>query len=138
MARRTVIEAPIAFSGRARHGTRTGYVQGCRCEPCVVANREWKRGWRGQRPLDEYLADLEARREKHGLNAYGRGCRCDVCTQANTEKCRPYVRESNRRRLGIKMDDPVPCPECGVELADKRGLRIHTARIHRSTQPGDE
>lgn len=29
--------------GDARHGTRTGYVKGCRCEPCTQANRDQNR-----------------------------------------------------------------------------------------------
>lgn len=35
----------------AKHGTRSRYVQGCKCERCKAANRRYQRGYmRGRRP----------------------------------------------------------------------------------------
>ena len=28
-----------------RHGTRSGYRAGCRCDPCVESNRVYQREW---------------------------------------------------------------------------------------------
>lgn len=61
------------------HGTATGYVnRGCRCEPCRVAVREYRR-------------DLNAKRQgipkhKHGtVGGYSwLGCRCEACRTAYT------------------------------------------------------
>lgn len=36
----------IAISGQ--HGTKWGYNQGCGCDPCVKANAEWWRAYRGR------------------------------------------------------------------------------------------
>ena len=30
------------------HGTRARYVSGCRCEPCLIGNREYHRKWRAR------------------------------------------------------------------------------------------
>lgn len=43
-ARKTGLEP-----GDYRHGTRTGYLKSCRCEPCTAAKREYDRAWRAAR-----------------------------------------------------------------------------------------
>ena len=72
----------------AAHGTATGYVTGCRCEPCTEANadrcRDMKRSRRQRLADDPSLAP-------HGkASTYSNwGCRCEPCTRAH----RTYFKE---------------------------------------------
>lgn len=76
---------PIGFT--AKHGTRTGYNQGCRCVECVAVQAEYQRTYRRRR--------LEAGDFKHGWGGYYTvGCRCDTCRAAMSA----YVREYYQRR----------------------------------------
>lgn len=45
-ARKTGLEP-----GDYRHGTRTGYLKSCRCEPCTTAKREYDHAWYAARKL---------------------------------------------------------------------------------------
>lgn len=35
--------------GEPQHGSRSRYSKGCRCEPCVQANRDYDAAWRARR-----------------------------------------------------------------------------------------
>lgn len=73
---------------RSPHGTLTRYTQGCRCDECRAASREYARKKYGHRPREEYIVE-------HGAAAYKtRGCRCDVCRAHSAEVKRRY-RESH-------------------------------------------
>lgn len=73
------------------HGTFTGYVRGCRCEPCVNKARENRD--RARRKA------FEKGPPEHGTaKGYGTyGCRCDACRLAFYAKY-PQVRRSRRAR----------------------------------------
>lgn len=62
----------------AKHGTRSCYSIGCRCDDCREANRV-------------YMAECRhsGKPPTHGLSGYKNyGCRCRICTAANTTYCR--------------------------------------------------
>jgi hypothetical protein len=65
-----------------QHGTRTGYVYGCRCQPCRTANEIANRARRRK--------GLEPDDPRHGtLTGYaGCACRCEDCSNANLEYLR--------------------------------------------------
>lgn len=74
---------------KRQHGTRSRFNLGCRCDPCRIADREYKRAWaaarKGKEPesWEEYIARISEGRE-HGASSYSkRGCRCDTCREAN-------------------------------------------------------
>lgn len=73
----------------ARHGTKSKYRTGCRCEACREANRiaSYERRHAGLTP------------PTHGDSGYRNyGCRCPICTRANTERTYGY-----KRRFTIKQ-----------------------------------
>lgn len=76
------------------HGTSGGYCNwGCRCAPCVEANRTKQRRWRASR------VELPIPNHVHGTdNGYvNYGCRCDPCTSAHTDNKRSYLASRSRR-----------------------------------------
>lgn len=63
-----------------QHGTTTGYHNGCRCDACYEANRDYHRARR--------LGLTEPRKlgRTHGLRTtYVHGCRCDQCRTAERD-----------------------------------------------------
>lgn len=73
------------------HGTVTGYLRGCRCAACRVANTERHRVMRANRFARGVPVD-----SMHGTsNAYTHyGCRCVPCRQAQLD----YERDLRRRK----------------------------------------
>ena len=70
------------------HGTMRGYrTQGCRCEACRAANREYQRGARARAALTWAILPES---QQHGTdNAYTNyGCRCGPCRAAATAQRR--------------------------------------------------
>lgn len=67
---------PSHYKHPAKHGTRTRYAKGCRCDPCKTAGYEYRRQAKGSQP------------NKHGTyTAYSwNGCRCDECKAAGARK----------------------------------------------------
>ena len=71
------------------HGTISKYQAKCRCDPCVLANRTYRRQqmriWRGNG-----IPDNDPR---HGTTAgYNAGCKCVPCTTANRDYQRAWAR----------------------------------------------
>lgn len=82
-----------------RHGTRSRYLAGCRCEPCREAKCAYAREYhaRKMRALDPSWTP-DRRKARHGTNSkYAMGCRCEACTEAH----RRY-RTLQSRREGFK------------------------------------
>lgn len=104
-----------------RHGTRSMYLAGCRCEPCKAAQAAYMREKREQRGAN--LAADDPRHGKKGTYDYY-GCRCQACTKANTEA----VKE--RKAKGLPEGDPrhgtrngyttwsCRCPACSKAASD--------------------
>lgn len=69
-SRERALATPVRARGAFAHGTRSAYCQGCRCEPCRTANREYSRGYAGLTitgPKKEYSTRaLEQRRRAKG------------------------------------------------------------------------
>lgn len=115
---------------KVRHGTRTGYVYGCRCKPCVMANREWKRTWAGDVPWDDYVGERREGMQKHGAAAYARGCRCAVCRTARADQMLHDGSSLRRRarRRGVRRTIQAPdtkCSGCGRLFRGEYGLIMH-------------
>lgn len=103
-----------------RHGTRTGYLYGCRCDRCRRAQRDYSSSFSGEyrkakqfKQFKELLADPDDPR--HGTKTgYAYGCRCEECRKANSDYERgrgrrrdPEVeRERRRLRLAEMQADP--------------------------------
>lgn len=81
-----------------KHGTRTRYNDGCRCEECVEENRQDSVRRRRAREAARVMVDGRpvAVGPEHGKVAtYANwGCRCLPCTRANTDRSR----EARQRR----------------------------------------
>jgi hypothetical protein len=67
-----------------RHGTKSGYTQGCRDTCCRTANNEYMRQWR------ETVRNRPVPRHVHGtLNGQKNyGCTCDACREADNQHAR--------------------------------------------------
>lgn len=86
----------------ATHGTASTYRNGCRCEPCRIANTK--------RTRQERQARRERLRVDPSLAPHGRyttyenwGCRCDACSADHEERMRsPEHRESVARSRAKK------------------------------------
>jgi WhiB family redox-sensing transcriptional regulator len=88
-----------------KHGTRWGYMRGCRCDECKQARRDYENTRRadmrdGRRPRPV---------AQHGSRSkYKYGCRCDLCVEANREYSRNYLQigglGENERRLIHLLD----------------------------------
>lgn len=64
-----------ADPGDARHGTKTGYDYGCRCDRCRAATAEVTRAHQ-----------IRSKIKQHGTTTgYGYGCRCAACRAASYE-----------------------------------------------------
>ena len=76
-----------------RHGTRTGYQRGCRCDRCTDAHRVRCAQWR------QHVAPLPDGDPRHGTtNGYRNyGCRCGPCTDANSNAPRPTLTPGSPR-----------------------------------------
>lgn len=83
-----------------RHGTRTDYNRGCRCEQCKYANAEYAKVQRAR------LAKREVPPEVHGtVGGYTNWlCRCGRCSTAHTEY--EHILQANRVARGLAADDP--------------------------------
>jgi hypothetical protein len=104
-----------------QHGSRSGYELGCRCEPCVIANRLYKRKYADDLPYDEYVAQRTAKREKHGAWGYARGCRCVACKTASADRRMPYQKK-------VHTELRTLCPGCGRLFRGQAGLTIHKGK----------
>ncbi len=77
------------------HGTRYGWIQGCRCDECEEGRRVADR-LRRQRRIDRAKADPSI--IPHGELGYADyGCRCEVCTQGKREATRKQRGSEPRR-----------------------------------------
>lgn len=93
--------------GPTPHGTVRGYLYyGCRCAECHQARRDYY----GERPRDEYLAEVT---KGHGTQAwYAKGCRCEECRKAAATARRKYrdshpnvtVHSANGYKNGCRCD----------------------------------
>lgn len=81
----------------ANHGTYRGYLTGCRCPECRMANTANKRKSRDTAKQDP----ARANRAGHGkANTYKNyGCRCAPCKAANREWYRQY---RSRKREAVR------------------------------------
>lgn len=75
-----------AVTGRP-HGLAKSWVEGCRCDICAEAVREYRRGYleRTRREAQMGLRQIP-HGTKNGYTTYA--CRCDACTRASTEAMR--------------------------------------------------
>lgn len=82
------------------HGTRSTYVQGCRCEACTAAHRDYRRASRAGSAYADAAADpTSAITGRHVIadasyNAarrgwYGFACSCGVLVTAELDKVEP-------------------------------------------------
>lgn len=72
---------PVGEKKNLRHGTTTGYKDGCRCDPCREAKRN-SRNPKGTRRANGEPAP-------HGTTTnYQRGCRCQECRKAVADYAR--------------------------------------------------
>jgi hypothetical protein len=72
------------------HGTRSRYVDGCRCQACTAANTAYHAGRKAQRRAWVEANGLPSTVE-HGYSAYVNwGCRCDVCGPAHSTHWREW------------------------------------------------
>lgn len=84
-----------------RHGAAR-YNQGCKCEECVLANRERTRLTRLRRRARFKVTGKLPDKVGHGVMAYiNDGCRCNTCTEAN----RAAGREARRRYAATHRDE---------------------------------
>ena len=97
--------------GLTRHGTLTGYRQGCRGEACPVSPscrtvaREYQKEYRRkQRGVGEF---------EHGTTTgyYARKCRCDECREAMREYSREY-RRKRREAAGVQPSRGFSDSDC--------------------------
>jgi hypothetical protein len=127
----------------ARHGTRTCYDKGCRCEDCREAKNAYNREWYRKKSKE---LGRKPRVARHGTYSKWRlGCRCDSCVKAH----RLYRREQNYR-AGIcspRVDAATlrPLVEClmgfGITLqriarasgASPATLRLKRPEVNRNT-----
>lgn len=103
------------------HGKRSGYtVNGCRCEPCLEANRL-------------YLRDYNARRDAHRGDPLKHERSGEQCKCGNT-RCRLTV---NDERHGTTTGHKAkcicaPCRRAGADSKNaKRGVVLDPARPER-------
>jgi superfamily II DNA or RNA helicase len=120
--------------GDERHGTRTGYVKGCRCTPCTEANVEYNQGREAARQAGEATTDLVPAAPARGklLVLNGRGASRNAMSRALdlNPKTIDEIMGGERKRvtpqvmqviLDLTMDDIVRVD------ADMLGLRIDGA-----------
>lgn len=86
--RKKHLKAMLENPDDKRHGTRTGYLYGCRCEKCS--------GTWSDRQKDYYkrlLVRLEdPNHELHGTTTgYNAGCRCEKCKKRNSQYKKRYA-----------------------------------------------
>lgn len=69
-----------------RHGRKSAYNKGCRCDDCTEANTLAARARR-------LVVRLDANDFRHGtLNGYcNYSCRCAACTAVHNERMRQYM-----------------------------------------------
>jgi len=74
---------PKIFSEEERHGRRSEYDKGCRCDKCVEAKRQHRKALLERGPTKDTV---------HGtIYAYGAlGCRCKKCRERGSEISRNY------------------------------------------------
>jgi hypothetical protein len=71
------------------HGKASSYKNGCRCDACREANRDWQRAYMHRtgrsRPRAVYIAERRANPPPHGTESRytDRRCRCDECKRAS-------------------------------------------------------
>lgn len=91
---RGVTKAAARVGGvHAQHGSRSMYVGGCRCEPCVTAESTYQKAHRA----DRLAVGLSADDPRHGTaNGYNNWrCRCAPCKAAS----RVYQRQARLVQL---------------------------------------
>lgn len=94
-AARSRLEGNAPFQP-ARHGTKSKYDAGCRCEPCTRANRVSMERWReGAAALLAVFPELVPHGTVGGYRNYG--CRCRACTTAHSAAHAAYRRRRRER-----------------------------------------
>jgi len=86
-------------AGDPRHGTRNGYGRGCRCEPCIQANRDYVLRYRAanKAKLQEYdRRHYEQNADK--IRAYQANYRAANPEKVRAVMARWYVKNSEKRR----------------------------------------
>jgi WhiB family redox-sensing transcriptional regulator len=84
-----------------KHGTRSGYVRGCRCDECSQARRDYE----NKRNAEMRVGARPRPVAQHGSRSkYRYGCRCEDCTEANRAYNRNWldiggVRENEQRLI---------------------------------------
>lgn len=94
------------------HATYSAYTQGCRCEQCKDAARQYQREYRARR-REEVLT--EARVIHTGSGSYGYGCRCVECKAANFVIDQKIPLENIGVIVGLYRDHDGKCKICGSE-----------------------
>ena len=104
-----------------RHGVRSSYDYGCRCELCTRANTEAVMRYRRARGMQPQKYGREC-----GLIAtYNAGCRCDECRRAARQKARQH-----RRRRQAERQGPFECLDCPATFTNQSGLTQHSEMMH--------
>lgn len=129
-ARPTAIEP-----GDARHGTRAGYIAGCRADCCrephlryqkMSSLRRLREGSQWVEP-DRTLARL-ARWADYGVSPHAVGVAaglCDATVLTTVRQHRRVLRSTERAIMSVRWDDLDPAAWC---YADLTRLRIYSAQ----------
>ena len=81
------LEAMQANPDDPRHGTKTGYEYGCRCDDCRAD---------AAAAMLQYQRRAKIKPHHHGTQTgYGYGCRCAACRTAKRDYNRSYRRRLN-------------------------------------------
>ena len=99
----------IRFNSRGKslkHGTRTGYQNGCRCDNCKRANSDYLKAYRLSKGITKNTYD--GRKYAHGTYysyQYGK-CRCELCREAGRIHNENYRERDNERRRLRRANNP--------------------------------
>ena len=105
------------------HGTLACYRRGCKCRPCLAANRDFHMEQRQRRE------NLEP--HEHGLSAFTNwNCRCEICRAAvkeNNKRLRQRVRSGKiqHRPESTGYLSGCPCQRCRIRYRPVARRRWH-------------
>ena len=107
-----------------RHGTYSDYNQGCHCELCTAAKREYGRRYRKAnaeriRACIEAGAPLPANIQHGRTGSYtNHGCRCEDCTRAQREADRLYRKNNPEKVRAYNAEYAARLKETPFELIE--------------------